>query len=157
MLNCTFLPGTLVGFTNIGDINGHLNAFETSLFEQHEEPLAESMLMMMVRGLFSKLQFPYAQFPCNELSGYQIYEPLWDAVGRLERCGFHVMALVCDGLAANRQFFRLHYPDAHSSSLIYKVPNPYARDGQSLYFLSDPLILLKLCGMHSQTTKGIYG
>ena len=29
-----------------------------------------------------------------------------------ELCGFKVMALVCDCLAANRHFFQLHKPDA---------------------------------------------
>ena len=59
------------------------------------------MLLFIVRGLFNPLEFPYAQFPCNKLSGDQIYEPLWEAVGRLERCGLRVMALVCDGPTAN--------------------------------------------------------
>ena len=91
------------------------------------------MLVLMVRGLFSKLEFAYAQFPCNELSGDQMYEPLLDAVARLERCGFRVMALVCDGLAANRRLFRLHLQDA-PASLAYKVPNTYATDGRHLFF-----------------------
>ena len=96
----------MVGFSNNGDINSHLKSFEKSLVEEEEnEPLAQSMLVLMVRGLFSKLEFAYAQFPCNELSGDEMYEPLWNAVGRLERCGCRVMALVCDGLAANRRLF----------------------------------------------------
>lgn len=33
------------------------------------EVLAHSMLVIMVRGLFSRLEFPYAQFPCTDLSG----------------------------------------------------------------------------------------
>ena len=90
------------------------------------------MLVLMVRGLFSQLEFPYVQFPCNELSGDQLYEPLWEAVGRLERCGFCVMALVCDGLAANRRLFRLHAPESTASD-VYKVQNPYSTDGRFLY------------------------
>ena len=31
--------------------------------------LAHSMVVIMVRGLFSRLEFPYAQFPCTDLSG----------------------------------------------------------------------------------------
>ena len=145
--------GALVGFSNNRDINSHLNAFEKSLVEEEkEEPLAKFMLVLMVRGLFSKLEFAYAQFPCNELSGDQIYEPLWDAVGRLECCGFRVMALVCDGLAANRRLFRLHLPDA-PVSLAYKVPNPYATDGRHLFFLSDPPHLLKTVRNAWSSTK----
>ena len=133
------LPGSLIGFTHIGEVNGHLQAFEHSL---DETPLAQSMLVLMVRGLFCPLEFAYAQFPCNELSGDQIYEPFWEAVSRLERCGFRVMALVCDGLAANRRLFRLHNPGAPAAEM-YKVVNPYSSDGRPLFFLSDPPHLLK--------------
>ena len=133
--------GSLIGFTNIGDVNGHLLEFERSLNDlEVEDRLAESMLVIMVRGLFSKVEFPYVQFPCVELSGDQMYEPLWNAVGRLERCGFRVLALVCDGLAANRRLFRLHNPMATE---VYKVANPFATDGRQLYFLSDPPHLIK--------------
>ena len=31
------------------------------------------------------------------------HDPYWEVVRRLELCGFKVMALVCDGLAANRK------------------------------------------------------
>ncbi len=131
----------MVGFTDIGDINNHLLSFENSLeAAEAEVPIADSMLVMMVKGLFSRLQFPYVQFPCNELSGEQMYDPFWEAVERLERCGFRVMALVCDGLAANRRLFRLH---SQTDSLVYKVPNPYATDDRQLYFLSDPPHLVK--------------
>ena len=91
--------------------------------ETEKDPLANSMLVLMVRGLFSRLEFPYAQFPCTAVSGDQMYDPFWEAVSRLERCGLKVLALTCDGLAANRRLFRLLDPD--SNSVVYKVPNPY--------------------------------
>ncbi len=70
---------------------------------------------ILVRGLFSKLQFPYVQFPCASLTGDQMFEPFWEAVGRLELCGFKVLALTCDdGLAANRRLFKLHKPGSKS-------------------------------------------
>ena len=55
--------GTLIGFTNLGDVNNCLVKFEASI--QNEEPqeqLAKSMFVIVVRGLFNKLNFPYAQF-----------------------------------------------------------------------------------------------
>ena len=48
------------------------------------------MLVFMVRGLFSKLQFAYVQFPAHDLSGELLYEPFWETVGRLENCGLKV-------------------------------------------------------------------
>ena len=133
----------MIGFTNIGDINASLAAYEQSLQgEQVQDKLADHMLVLMVQGLFGNLQFPYAQFPCADLSGEHMYDPFWEAVGRLERCGFHVMALICDGLAANRRLFRLHSPCLRPGD-VYKVVNPYSNDGRYLYFLSDPPHLLK--------------
>ena len=62
--------GALNGFTDIGDINSHIATYENQLsVEEIAKPLATSMLVMMVIGLFSKLKYPYAQFPCTELSG----------------------------------------------------------------------------------------
>ena len=83
--------GAMIGFTKLGDINDHLLQFERSLTEdQPSPPLAKSMMVFMVRGLFSKLQFPYAQFPCANLSGDLLYEPFWEAVRCVETCGLKV-------------------------------------------------------------------
>ena len=69
--------GTMIGFANLGEINDHLIQFERSL--QDDTPmrpqLAKTIMVFMVRGLFSSLQFPYAQFPCAELSGELLYDP----------------------------------------------------------------------------------
>ena len=83
--------GELVGFTNLGSINQHLQVFERSLEQSTSlEPLANSMLVMMVRGIFTKLQFPYAQFPCASLTGNSLYSPFWEAVSRIELVGLKV-------------------------------------------------------------------
>ena len=100
-----------------------------------EQPLAKTMLVVMVRGLFNGLQFPYviAQFPCGALRGDQMFHILWKTVGRLERYGFRVMGLTCDGLAANRQLFRLHAPRG-STELVHKVTTPHSSDGRNFFF-----------------------
>ena len=80
--------GAMIGFTNTND---HLLKFEQSLTEdQPTSPLAKSMMVFMVRGLFNKLQFPYAQFPCANLSGDLLYEPFLEAVRRVETSGLRV-------------------------------------------------------------------
>ena len=114
--------GSITGFVQLGDINSHLASLERQLDDdQLPEQLANSMLVIFVRGLFSKLNFAYAQFPCTSLSGDKLYDPFWEAVSRLELCGFKVMGLTCDGLSANRRLFSLHDPCAE---LLHKVPNP---------------------------------
>lgn len=57
--------GRLIGFVDIGSINNHLAQFEQSLSEDDAAPpLAKTMVVLMVKGLFTTLKFPYAQFPC---------------------------------------------------------------------------------------------
>lgn len=133
--------GSIIGFANLGDINSHLSDFERSLEDNTDilQPLAKSMLVLMVRGIFNKLQFAYAQFPCSSIQGHQLYDLFWDAVERLERCGFKVIACTCDGLSVNRRFFKLH----GTGDIVHKVLNPYSVDGRHIFFLSDPPHLIK--------------
>ena len=52
------VSGELVGSSNLGDINSHLLKFESTLEEEDsQEQLAKTMLVFMVRGLFSSLEF----------------------------------------------------------------------------------------------------
>ena len=64
--------GNLIGFVNLGEIKNHLLQFENVLYGEestHQQQLATSMVVLMVRTLFYKLKFPYAQFACSNLSG----------------------------------------------------------------------------------------
>ena len=87
--------GWLIGFIDLGNINNHLARFEDALCdhektETYAPPLANSMVALMVKGLFTPLQFTYAHFPCLSLAGEQLFNPFWEAVFRLERIGFKV-------------------------------------------------------------------
>ena len=138
--------GALLGFTNLGDINSHLDSFERSVETNtiSESLLAKTMLVIMVRGLFTKLQYPYAQFPSVKLSGDQIFDPFWEAIYRIERCTLKVIAATFDGASPNRRFIKLHgITQPSNPTVLHKVPNPYANDGRMLFFFSDPPHLLK--------------
>ena len=86
--------------------------------------LATTMLTIMIRGLFSRLQYPYAQFPCDSVSGDEIVDPFWEAVSRLKKMGFRMIGLCCDGLGANRRLFQPH-SDCEDA---YKMVNPFAEE-----------------------------
>ena len=87
--------GALVTFANQGDISNHLTAYEQSLLESPPcEPMARTMMVFMVRGLFSKLQFPYVQFHCAQLTGDLLFDPFWEAVYRIERCELKVHTFI---------------------------------------------------------------
>ena len=127
---------------NLGETNDHLLQFESSLsIDTPALSLATSMLVLMVRGLFSKLTFPYAQFACCKLSGDLLVDPVWEAVSRLERQGFRVLALTCDGASTNRKLWKIH---SNGEEMTYKVNNIFAPEGvRPLFFISDPPHLLK--------------
>ena len=133
--------GNLIGFTNLGHINDLLLQYERSLESDAESsaPLAKSMLVFFVRGLFTSLQFPYAQFACKSLSGDLLFKPFWEAVFRLEKMGFKVIAAIADGASPNHNFFKLH----SKTKLEHKTLNPYAADERYIYFFSDPPHLIK--------------
>ena len=88
--------GEMVGFTNLGSINDHLADFERSLTRGHESnlSLAKTMVVFMVRGLFTSLQFPYVHFACTNLCRDQKYDPLWEAIWRIENCGLKVLTFL---------------------------------------------------------------
>ncbi|XP_019855057.1 PREDICTED: uncharacterized protein LOC109583952 [Amphimedon queenslandica] len=133
--------GNLVGFTDIGDINNHLMRFKKSLdSENTPPPLAKSMVSFMVKGLFTSLKFPYAQFPCVSLVGEQLFPLFWEAVFRLERIGFKVIATTFDGTSVNRRLVALH---DLSDKLVYKILNIHAEEKRYIYCFSDPPHLIK--------------
>ena len=65
--------------------------FERSLsLDVHTKNLSK-ITLVLVRGIFIHLQFPYAQFACSSVTGDQLFNPFWEAVVHLERCGFMVL------------------------------------------------------------------
>ena len=94
------------------------------------QPLAKSMLVIMVRGLFTKLRFPFVHFTCVNLTGEKIHPLFWEAVYRVERCEMKVMGATFDGVSANRHFLQLHGPTLKPGEVLYKVPNPHTREKQ---------------------------
>ena len=79
--------GWMIGFSNLGATCPNSSKVFTAVLNA---VLAKTMVVFMVRGLFNKLQFPYAQFPCGQLTGDQLYYLFWEAVGRIENCGLKV-------------------------------------------------------------------
>ena len=135
--------GELIGFVDISDVHEHLTALEQSCLETADSSpkLATHMLVFMIRGLFSSLEFPYAQFPVASASGEVIFPIVWHCIEHLEMIGFKVLAVVCDGASPNRKFFKMH--GTCSDKLTYKVKNIYADGDRPIFFISDVPHLLK--------------
>ena len=66
------------------------------------------MFVMMVRGIFCNINFPYAQFPVASAKAEDVFPLLWKTIGRLELIGLHVLGVTGDGASVNRKLFRMH-------------------------------------------------
>ena len=89
--------GRMIGFVDLGDINNHLLEFERSLETDStakSTTLASSVMVIMVKGLFTPLRFPYSHFPCTSITGDLLFDPFWEAIYRLERMDFKVSVLL---------------------------------------------------------------
>ena len=139
----------VVGFVENNSISHQMSMLENQL-SNNLPPVATHLLTIMVRGLYTSCKFPYAHFPTDSLTGDQIFPIVWEAVERLERMGFKVVAITADGASPNRKFFRMH--SSGSNDLCYKTPNPYSSEERDIYFFSDVPHLMKTtrnCWSHS--------
>ena len=141
----------VIGFVNMGDIGDHLDQLERDIGNEKTPHVATHVLTLMIRGIFFHLHFPYATFATTTIKSDYLFLIVWEAIERLEKCGFKVIVVTADGASPNRKFFRMHQSDK-DDGLCYKTKNPYASDERYVYFMSDVPHLLKTtrnCWSHS--------
>lgn len=76
---------------DLGEINNHLLMYKKMLENDCKGPmeeLAKTIFVIIVKGLFTPLRLPFAQFPCAGPSGDLLFGPFWVGVLQLERIGF---------------------------------------------------------------------
>lgn len=136
--------GDLTGFVELSDIDTHLNEYERSFLQESPKmprALAKTIVLFMVRGVLTNLVFPYSVFPVNSLKAYNLFPLLWEVIGRLTLHDFRVIAVTCDGAAANRKMFQMHATGKDKK--IYSTINIYSKERHPIFFISDPPHLLK--------------
>ena len=144
--------GQIIGFTSLGEVNDTLSKMEERCREEvHHPPVSNHILVLMVRGIFFKLEFPYAHFGTLGVTADMLFPIVWEAIRQLESIGFKVLCVTGDGASPNRKFFRMH---GTGDSLTYKTHNPFANpeEKRMLYFVFDPPNLIKTtrnCWSHS--------
>jgi hypothetical protein len=133
----------LVGFSDIGDINQHLLQVEQQYKNKLSDTslLANSILVIMIRGLFTDMAFPYASFPSVNLTGDQLVPIFYEAVMRIERCGLQVIGCTMDGHSINRKLIKL-LGITNSYNVKHYTKNPMDAT-RNIYFFSDPPHLIK--------------
>ena len=133
----------VIGFTNFGDINSHLLAFEQSLHTDELQPsVAKYMLVFMVRGVIIPLEFPYAQYPTTGITADLLFPVAWEVMRHLECAGLQVHALTCDKASPNRKFFQMHKFES-VNGITCRVDNPYSANKCYIYFFADVPHLIK--------------
>ena len=143
--------GHIVGFTSLGDIGDILSELEQKCKKDRSAtpPVAQYILVIMVRGIFFKLDFPYAHFGTRGVTADFLFPIVWEAIRMIEGIGGKVISITADGASPNRKFFRMH-----GKGFVYKAFNPYAdpREGRPVFFICDPPHLIKTtrnCWSHS--------
>ena len=71
----------IIGFVNMGDVENQLSQLEqrygsTNVRVQHPA-IATHMLVLMVRGIFFIMEYPYAHFPTRRLMAATLSSIMW--------------------------------------------------------------------------------
>ena len=133
----------IVGFVDLGAVNNTLMSFEQTVNEDTTS-VATQILVFMVRGLFIKLSFPYAQYPTHGITADYLFPIAWEVVKHLECADFKVISLTGDKASPNRKFICMHrLGTVQKSGTTYKIRNPYSVEERYIYFISDVPHLIK--------------
>ena len=134
--------GKLVGFTELGDVNEELRSFRCSHSNESADDIgrdfATHVLVFMVRGIFTSLQYPFGYFATMGASAAEIYPCAMEAIRILTAINLKVRALVSDGASPNRKFYVIVTDGVKNFSGF----NPHSPN-QCIYVIFDPPHLMK--------------
>lgn len=134
--------GQLIGFVDLDETSNQLVQLEDDI-NNRKRKLANSVLVLMVRGATSNLKYPLAAFATNGLDANQLQGILLRAVELLEiDCGLKCLFITCDGAGQNRSFFEMNRTDQNEEPCNF-MPNPYTDEERPLFFISDVPHLVK--------------
>ena len=138
----------LLGFVTLDDISNRLLDLERKCSSSSAvllPDIATHMLVLMVRGLFISLKFPFAQFPTTGVAAYQLYPLITDAILRLEMLGFKVICLTSNGASPNRKLYKMLQSNfvSDAGAVPYKMKNTYTVEDRCVYLMPDVPHLLK--------------
>ena len=114
-------------------------------------PISDHVFGLIVRGIFFKLEYPYAYFGTKGITADFLFPIVWEGTRELESLGFKVICVTADGASSNRKFFHMH---GKKEYLVYKTHNPFTdpKENRPLFFISYPPHVIKTaknCWSHS--------
>ena len=86
--------GQIVGFVSVGDVGEILSEMERKCTESKPKlPVSTHILVLMVRGIFFKLEFLYAHFGTKGVTVDVLFPIVWEAIRQLENIGCKISYL----------------------------------------------------------------
>lgn len=136
--------GKLIGFC-------HSDSIDT---DSDENDVATHILVLMVRGIMTRVNLPFIWYPCKNLSSFQLLGVVWKATKLLEHMDLKVRAWVCDGASSNRTFYNLHCKMGQQfAGVTYCTMNRYGRP-RYIYYICDVPHLLKTVRNNLENSHG---
>ena len=121
--------GDLTGFVDLGDIDVNYATL------QKRDAIANHVLVFLLRSVVNPFKFSLANFATTNVTSSQIFPLFWKAVAICEtQCDIKIVAATCDGAAANRKFFTMHFSMTYDDELntdtdvVYRTTNYFAAD-----------------------------
>ena len=103
--------GELVGFIDLNQASNELLRIEERIADTGRG-IAKYMLVIMVRGLCSNLQYPLAAFATEGITSGYLFPIVWEAIKFVQIVAeLKVIFICCDGASSNRKFFTMHDKD----------------------------------------------
>jgi len=131
--------GELIGYVHLDRVSNEMQHLH-NVVEGAAKKLAQSLLVVMVRGITTNLKYPIAVYATTTATSTSLYNIIYECIECLEIvAGLKVLYICCDGATSNRRFFHMHNDDIET----YKINNPYSSDSREIFFVSDPPHLLK--------------
>ena len=97
----------IIRFIDIGDVGNQLIRLEESrggaIADSQHQPIATHMLVLMVRGIYFKMEYPYAHSPTKQITATSLSCIVWEGIERLEFLGFKVLAVTGEGMCFYQQ------------------------------------------------------
>ena len=137
--------GKLVGFVDLGSTQNSIDFLENSLSSDNSSnsPDEATFLWLLVFSLIGKCLLLSSPPPQLSLLHYLIFFGSVFKSWKRER-GIKVLSTTCDGASPHRTFYKYHCPPGDPKGApIYKTLNPYAEENRYIFFICDPVHLLK--------------
>ena len=158
--------GTLVGFCETGEINDENEKFskatesQAATEKQSLEPgsdrnIAKYVIVFMVRGIFSDLQYAFGHVKVP--IAIKSFIVLIEAIRVLESIRLYVRAITADVASPNRKYFNLHKSGNQEKDakddVVYWIYNPWA-PLRKTYFICDVPPLIKTTSNNTENSHG---